>query len=385
MTNPAVGIRPRGFAASTSFPWPLVRADKLVELSYGKALVATKRRKGSTPVYGTNGICGWHDEPLFEGPGVILGRKGMGPLGVEWSSSAYWVIDTAYSVSSLCEDLDLRYFYYMIKYIGLNHLKDGTSNPSLSRETFGKQLLPFPPLPVQRAIAQVLTVVDDKIDAEQQLAVLCEALATAYLESITEDAPLRDFANVVREQVRPEAFAGSAVAHFSLPAFDEGRLPDRVPGLTIKSNKFVLQEPSVLVAKLNPHIPRVWYAVPPASGLSVASTEFVVLRPKEPWSAELMWAACAAPSYIAGLSSQVTGTTGSHQRVRPEDVVAAPVADLHAVSDAVREAVEALVGRAHAAREEARRLAALRNALLLPLLSGALRIRDAEAVVKEAS
>jgi type I restriction enzyme S subunit len=28
----------------------------------------------------------------------------------------------------------------------LNHLKDGTSNPSLSRDTFYSQLLPHPPL-----------------------------------------------------------------------------------------------------------------------------------------------------------------------------------------------------------------------------------------------
>ncbi len=66
----------------------------------------------------------------------------MGPLGVEWCQGDYWVIDTAYSAEPQREDFDLRFFYFLIDYVGLNHLKDGTSNPSLSRPTFGAQLLP---------------------------------------------------------------------------------------------------------------------------------------------------------------------------------------------------------------------------------------------------
>src|SRR5258708_7927209 len=139
------GIYPRGFAPDTSFAWPLVRANQLVSLNYGKALVEKHRNIGTIPVYGTNGQCGWHDRSLAEGPGIILGRKGMGNLGIEWSNGDYWVIDTAYYVSAKDPDLDLKFFYYLIKYIGLNHLKDGTSNPSLSRDTFYSQLLPKPP------------------------------------------------------------------------------------------------------------------------------------------------------------------------------------------------------------------------------------------------
>ena len=78
------GLFPRGFSATTRFPWPLVRADELVILNYGKALCEGDRKPGNVPVYGTNGPCGWHDTPIREGPGVILGRKGQGPLGVEW-------------------------------------------------------------------------------------------------------------------------------------------------------------------------------------------------------------------------------------------------------------------------------------------------------------
>src|SRR5258707_15544 len=157
MTAPSTvikgGIYPRGFSVSQSWPWPVVKSEDIVHLNYGKALRDADRQLGKIPVYGTNGQCGWHNKALTTGPGVILGRKGQGPLGVEWCDSDFWVIDTAYFVTLKTDQFDLRYFYYLVKYIGLNHLKDGTSNPSLSRGTFSDLLLPMPPLQIQRAIS----------------------------------------------------------------------------------------------------------------------------------------------------------------------------------------------------------------------------------------
>ena len=135
------------------------------------------------PVYGTNGRCGTHDAGLFEGPGVILGRKGQGPLGVEWSRGPYWVIDTAYTLTPLRRDIHLKFAYYLLKFIGLNHLKDGTSNPTLSRETFGAQALPWPPVPSQRAIAHILGTLDDKIELNRRMNATLEAMARALFKS----------------------------------------------------------------------------------------------------------------------------------------------------------------------------------------------------------
>jgi type I restriction enzyme, S subunit len=151
---------PRGFAQSTDWKWPLVPARQLVTLNYGRALKSDTRRPGNVPVYGTNGQCGWHDVPLSKSPGLILGRKGQGPLGVEWCATDFWVIDTAYYVSTLSPDVSLKYLYHLIKYVGLNHLKDGTSNPTLSRDVFGSQLFPLPSLAEQKAITEALDALD---------------------------------------------------------------------------------------------------------------------------------------------------------------------------------------------------------------------------------
>ena len=174
---------PRGFASTTVWKWQLAPARALVTLNYGRALRADKRVRGTVPVFGTNGQCGWHDAALARGPGVILGRKGQGPLGVEWCETDFWVIDTAYFVSDLAPDIDLKYFFYLVKYVGLNHLKDGTSNPTLSRDSFGAQLLPVPPLSEQRSIGSVLQVLDDKIELNRRMNATLESVARTLFQS----------------------------------------------------------------------------------------------------------------------------------------------------------------------------------------------------------
>lgn len=110
---------------------------------------------------------------------MILGRKGQGPLGVEWCPWPFWVIDTAYYATVDSQRIDLRYFYFLTKFIGLNHLKDGTSNPSLNRAVFGQQGVPLPPLQVQQRIAGILSAYDELMENSQRRIRLLEAMARA--------------------------------------------------------------------------------------------------------------------------------------------------------------------------------------------------------------
>lgn len=167
----------KGFQGKVS--WPLVRMSEVVSLHYGRALVASSRMPGCVRVFGSNGQCGWHNKPLGNGPTVILGRKGQGPLGVEWCPWPFWVIDTAYYVKVNAQRINIRYFYFLTKFIGLNHLKDGTSNPSLSRDVFGQQGVPLPPIPSQHRIASILSDFDELIENNERRIKILESMARA--------------------------------------------------------------------------------------------------------------------------------------------------------------------------------------------------------------
>jgi type I restriction enzyme S subunit len=73
-----------------------------ISLEYGKRLQGYKDGIGNYRVYGSNGPVGWTKKSLAPGLGVILGRKGAN-RGVEFSKDPFFVIDTAYYVKPKTE------------------------------------------------------------------------------------------------------------------------------------------------------------------------------------------------------------------------------------------------------------------------------------------
>lgn len=229
----------------------------------------------------------------------------------------------------------------------------------------------------QRAIADVLGALDDKIAANARLSEGAERLALALVESSGSLVPLGDVVTHRKLVVDPSALTSERVAHFSLPAFDSGRTPEMVEPRTIKSSKFLVTSPSVLVSKLNPRFLRTWDVATVPDRPALASTEFLVLEPRFSTST-VMWALLSQSTFGAVLESKVAGTSGSHQRVRPEDLLGTPVPDPRAMSDKLKDQVTSLGLRAIQARVESDHLAATRGALLPALMSGRLRVRDAQ-------
>jgi len=81
----------------------------------------------------------------------------------------------------------------------------------------------------------------------------------------------------------------------------------------------------------------------------------------------------------------VTGTSNSHQRVKPDDFGRMPVVlPPHKVVLAFDARARRLLERAQANRRATFLLAKLRDALLPQLMSGELRVRQAEKLVAQA-
>ena len=236
-----------------------------------------------------------------------------------------------------------------------------------------------PPLPEQRAIAEVLGALDDKIAANARLVEASSAVALALASQASTFVRVGEVAVHARSQVTPADMKAEVVHHYSLPAFDAASGPDIVAPGEIKSSKFLVIKPSVLVSKLNPRFPRIWDVSVLDEFDALASTEFVVLEPHSV-SSSLLWALIAQPAVSVELEAQVAGTSGSHQRVKPEAILAARIGNPSTLSEEVRDGIESCTSRAHAVRRETSKLIATRDALLPALMSGRLTVRDAEAV-----
>lgn len=152
-----------------------------VSLEYGKALRGYSTEQGAYRVFGSNGPIGWTSEPLAPGPGVILGRKGA-YRGVEFSRDPFWVIDTAYYIVPKTE-LDLRWLYYAIKHYKLGEIDDGSPIPSTTRAAVYVKEVQVPPLKEQQAIACILGALDDKIELNRRMNKTLEEMARAIFKS----------------------------------------------------------------------------------------------------------------------------------------------------------------------------------------------------------
>jgi type I restriction enzyme S subunit len=152
-----------------------------ISLEYGKALRGYDKSQGRYCVFGANGPIGWTSEPLAQGPGVILGRKGAN-RGVRYSSEPFFVIDTAYYVAPKSE-LDMRWLYYAVKHHRLGEVDDGSPIPSTTRAAVYMLDLDVPPLPEQRAIAHILGSLDDKIELNRRMNETLEALSRTLFKS----------------------------------------------------------------------------------------------------------------------------------------------------------------------------------------------------------
>lgn len=290
-----------------------------------------------------------------------------------------------------------------------------TVQPTLNLGDVADIPIILPPIEVRRTILAVLTALDDKIELNRRMSQTLEEIARALFKSWFVDfdpvhakaagrepvgvdaetaalfpsefeeselglipkgwevVELRDLVGLRRESVNPTDFPEQAFEHFSIPAFDAGRGPSLEFGAAIKSGKYKVTWPNVLVSKLNPEIDRVWLPRSDVGRSAVCSTEFMVLQPILPVGPNYIYCLARSQPFRNLLASQVTGTSKSHQRAQPSSVLTMKVLrppDKLVLS--AESAFEALIRRREVAEKESATLRSTRDLLLPELVSGEL-------------
>jgi type I restriction enzyme S subunit len=168
--------------------WKETTLGKLITLHYGKALKTEHRLKGDIPVYSSAGLTGNHNEALIDGKGIVVGRKGT--VGKAYLTELpFWCIDTAYYILPDDQKYEFKYLYYLLRTLGLEELNEDSAVPGLNRDTAYQQQFLLPPLPEQKAIANVLSSLDDKIDLLHRQNKTLEAMAeTLFRQWFIEEA-----------------------------------------------------------------------------------------------------------------------------------------------------------------------------------------------------
>ena len=257
-------------------------------------------------------------------------------------------------------------------------------------------------LSTQRKIAAVLSVYDDLIENNtRRIKILEDMAATIYREWFVEFrfpghenvpmveselglipqgwavAKISDIADLSRKGITPTKFPQEIFAHFSIPAFDSGCMPSFDNGDTIRSNKYLVTGNCILVSKLNPHIPRVWFPFLGTPHRAIASTEFLILKPKPPVDCVYLFNLCQSTEFSGKFAVRALGTSHSHQRVSPSDFLGLSVLiPNESLLNSFHEKVSPMLNYCNILRLKNVNLRQTRDLLLPKLISGELDVSE---------
>ena len=285
-----------------------------------------------------------------------------------------------------------EFAYYLLRTADLRSHLIANMNGSSGRQRVDANALrnyvvDLPPLDEQRRIAGVLGALDDKIESNQAVVTGAEQLIDEIAEQKATDLPtvaLSEVCSLSKSTWKPDTSSDQTVHLFSLPAFDEGAVPEQAAVSTIKSNKTLVDRPGILVSRLNPRISRMWWVETDATPGSVCSPEFAYLTAGDMHGLACTWLAVRSPEFRGEIVDRVTGTSGSHQRVRPADLMTICVPDYRSLAEHTQMTVLTLLHLVSARRQQSVALAELRDALLPELMSGRMRVDEAGCLVSEA-
>lgn len=153
--------------------WEVRKLGEVYKLKSGDSLSAKQFVDGQYPVYGGNGISGYHNAFNMEGNYIIIGRVGAYCGNVRNVIGKFWLTDNAFQLIYDVEQQNPIFVTYVLTYLDLHQYANHAAQPVISNITLKEIKIPYPPLPLQQSFAS-------KIEAlERQKALIQQSITEA--------------------------------------------------------------------------------------------------------------------------------------------------------------------------------------------------------------
>lgn len=283
--------------------------------------------------------------------------------------------------------VDSRFLYYQLSAPDMISLVKsqaiGSSVPGFNLGQLKSLTISVPPLAIQRGIAEVLSALDDKIAVNRKLADKAdEWIRVKYLvftRLATEMVCVSDLVSHIRVGVNPGRLS-AADKYVGLEHIPRRHvwLSESTSADKVASTKAAFAEGDILFGKLRPY----FHKVVTAYVDGVCSTDILVLRPKKLRFSGWALAALSSDAVVEYATSISEGTR--MPRAKWADIGSTILpwpGDREA--EEFSQKISILRDSVKSATAESRTLANLRDSLLPQLMSGKLRVRDAESLVEK--
>ncbi len=410
--------------------WRECRIGEIAYINQGRYLPPNRmserwRPATSIPIWGAKGIIGWTDTPSYPFAVPLVTCRGNGCGLVQWTRGPASISNNVMAVvPRTTKPLDARYLYYALLNTDFNDVTTGSAQPQITIGHLSKKNIFWPDDANERAaIAHILGTLDDKIELNRRMSETLEAMARALFKAWFVDfEPVR--AKMEGRWQRGESLPG-------LPAHLYDLFPDRLVDSELGEipegwrvgcvdDVFDLtmgqSPPGETYNEVGEGIPfyqgradftfrfpeRRVYCTAPTRFAKKGDTLISVRAPVGAINMALEDCAIgrgvAAARHKTGAKSYtyyfMQGLADVFSRFESEGTVFGSISkkDFHAIQcvivpsqivEAFEQLCEPVDDRIEAAEIDSRTLAALRDALLPKLVSGEIRVKDAEKFLKE--
>lgn len=174
-----------------SMEWKEDVLGNVLEVKYGKD--HKKLADGQYPVYGSGGLMRYVDSKLYDGPSILIPRKGT-LNNIMFVESPFWTVDTMFWSIINTDKVDPKFLFYSICKRDFASMNVGSAVPSMTVNILNDIQISYPKnIEDQRRIASILSSLDRKIELNNKINADLEEMAQAIFKNWFVDfEPFKD-------------------------------------------------------------------------------------------------------------------------------------------------------------------------------------------------
>ena len=127
-----------------------------ISIGSGDFLPQKDHKTGKIPVYGGNGVQGYHDVSNYEGEVISIGRVGEKCGCVHYISGSCWITDNSFAMAIKTDKLLPRFLAFVLQKENLHQYATTSAQPSINQSCIRNLKISIPSIEIQRQIIERL-------------------------------------------------------------------------------------------------------------------------------------------------------------------------------------------------------------------------------------
>ena len=359
--------------------WKDFKLGDVLTIKYGKD--HKQLADGDIPIYGSGGIMRYGERSLYEGPSILIPRKGS-LNNIMYSDKPFWTVDTMFWTIINEEIANPLFVYYSICKKDFASLNVGSAVPSLTVPVIEDVDIILPSMFTQDKIVSILKSLDDKIEVNRKINDNLEKQGQALFEEyvMNPNKPrtqlLSDYALINPTRTITKGRVARCIDMSSLPT--KGTFPN---DWTFKefNGGMKFQNGDTIMARITPCLENgktAYINFLDESEVAFGSTEYIVLTSQEGFCSELLYFLARHDDFVSYAVAHMNGSSG-RQRVSGNDISNYVMPEItNETMDIVSKKLRGIMEVIKNNSLESRRLAEIRDTLLPRLMSGDLKLEE---------